>query len=207
MYNQDIFFVLSVISFFLIALIKGVYWKHAKLLFMGVFAQRYSNQYLREDNVTKKNTSLILSILMVLNFSIFIWQTIFSENTSFSHFFTVIFFTTIYYLTKYVLMVVLGFIFNVSQVMKISIFYSFLFDKILSFILFPLLVLTHFFILKFELEISLFVLCIFILFYMLKCFGIFRSGINSFGFSRVYLFLYICILEIIPLLLVYKRFF
>lgn len=195
------------ISFLISSVLYTFYKNNIRELLLGVVSQTYVNQYLREDNVTKKNTSLILSILMVLNFSIFIWQTIFSENTSFSHFFTVIFFTTIYYLTKYVLMVVLGFIFNVSQVMKISIFYSFLFDKILSFILFPLLVLTHFFILKFELEISLFVLCIFILFYMLKCFGIFRSGINSFGFSRVYLFLYICILEIIPLLLVYKRFF
>ena len=151
------------ISFLISSILYAFYKNNIRELLLGAFSQSYVNQYLREDNITKKNTSVILSILMVLNVSIFIWQTIFAENTSFPHFFTVIFFTTIYYLIKYVLMIFLGLVFNVSQVMKISIFYSFLFDKIFSFILFPLLVLTHFFILKSELEISLFVSSIFCL--------------------------------------------
>jgi len=195
------------ISFLFSSFLYAFYKNNITELLLGAFSQSYVNQYLREDNITKKNTSVILSVLMVLNASIFIWQTIFHDNTPFSQFFTIIFFVTIYYLTKYVLMVFLGFIFNISQVMRISIFYSFLFDKIFSFILFPLLVLEHFFILKLEIEISLFIAFIFILLYTLKCFGMFTAGIKSFGFSRFYLFLYICILEITPLLLVYKRFF
>ena len=48
------------VSFFLIALLKASYWKHAKLLFMGVFAQRYANQYLREENAF---TERVISLL------------------------------------------------------------------------------------------------------------------------------------------------
>jgi hypothetical protein len=44
-FNQDIIFVLLAISFLLIAILRASYWKHAKLLFMGVFAQRYALKY------------------------------------------------------------------------------------------------------------------------------------------------------------------
>ena len=49
-FNQDIIFILLTISLWLIAILKGSYWKHTKLLLMGPFAQRYANQFLREEN-------------------------------------------------------------------------------------------------------------------------------------------------------------
>ena len=69
-YNQDIFFILLVISFFLISLIKGLYWKHAKLLFMGSFSQRFANQYLREENALTERVNFITFLLMAINFSL-----------------------------------------------------------------------------------------------------------------------------------------
>ena len=54
-FNQDIIFVLLSISFLLIAVLRASYWKYVKLLVMGVFAQRYANQYLREENESYKS--------------------------------------------------------------------------------------------------------------------------------------------------------
>ena len=71
-FNQDIFFILLTLSFFLIALLKGMYWKHAKLLFKGVYAQRYANQYLREENAFTERVNLLTFLLMSINFTIVI---------------------------------------------------------------------------------------------------------------------------------------
>ena len=69
-FNQDIIFVLLSISFLLIAVLRASYWKYAKLLFMGVFAQRYANQYLREENVFTERVNVITFLLMTINFSL-----------------------------------------------------------------------------------------------------------------------------------------
>ena len=69
-FNQDIIFVLLTISFFLIAILRASYWKHAKLLFMGVFAQRYANQYLREENAFTERVNFITFLLMTINLSL-----------------------------------------------------------------------------------------------------------------------------------------
>ena len=66
LYSQNVFFILLVISFFLIALIKGLYWKYAKLLFMGAFSQRYINQYLRESNTFTERVNAITFFLMIV---------------------------------------------------------------------------------------------------------------------------------------------
>ena len=69
---QDLFFILILISFLLVSIIKAVYWKHARLLYMGVIAQRYSNQYLREENAFVYRLDLITFLLMIINFALII---------------------------------------------------------------------------------------------------------------------------------------
>ena len=69
-FNQDIIFVLLTISFLLVAILRASFWKHAKLLFMGVFAQRYANRYLREENVFTERVNFITFLLMTINFSL-----------------------------------------------------------------------------------------------------------------------------------------
>ena len=71
-FNQDIIFILLTISFLLIAVLRASYWKYAKLLFMGVFAQRYANQYLREENAYTERVNFITFLLMTINFSLIV---------------------------------------------------------------------------------------------------------------------------------------
>ena len=75
-FNQDIIVVLLTVSFLLIAILRASYWKHAKLLFMGVFAQRYANQYLREENAFTERVSFITFLLMSINISLIILKLI-----------------------------------------------------------------------------------------------------------------------------------
>ena len=204
-YNQDAFFILVLLSFLLIALIKGMYWKHAKLFFMGVFAQRYANQYLREENAFTERVNFLTFLLMAINFTLIItkFQAVIDLPTIVSVFFLVL----LFFLLKLILIKLLGFFFKVKDLAKLAIFFSLLFDKTLGFVLFPLVVVIYFFSVDISSTVLMISLGLFIILFMLKLFWLWKIGTNSFGLSQVYIFLYLCSIEIFPLLLLAKGIF
>ena len=106
-YNQDAFFILVLLSFLLIALIKGMYWKHAKLFFMGVFAQRYANQYLREENAFTERVNFLTFLLMAINFTLIITK--FQAVIDLWKIVSVFFLVLLFFLLKLILIKLLGF--------------------------------------------------------------------------------------------------
>tara|TARA_B100001250_G_C19712378_1_gene749808 strand:- start:451 stop:1092 length:642 start_codon:yes stop_codon:yes gene_type:complete len=201
-HSQDIFFVLIVLSFLLIALIKGVYWKHAKLLFMGVFAQRYANQYLRQENAFTERVSFLTFLLMNINFTLIIAK--FQEVMGLRAVFSLFSLVAVFFLLKLIVIKTLGFLFKVQDLAKLAVFFSLLFDKTLAFVLSPLVVMLYFFSFEISSAILIVSLCLFIVFLILKLFWLWKMGANSFGLSQVYIFLYLCFLEFFPLLLLAK---
>jgi hypothetical protein len=201
-FNQDIIFVLLAISFLLIALLKSFYWKHAKLLFMGIFAQRYANQYLREENAFTERVSFITFLLMSINISLIILKLI--PKISVLETFSLIFGVMLFFIIKIGLILLLGSIFRVKDIAKLGIFFSFLFDRVLGFFLFPLVIVLYFFTFNITPFVMLIVAIVFIVLLLLKLFWLWKIGTNAFGFSHFYIFLYLCTLEISPLLLLGK---
>ena len=204
-YNQDAFFILVLLSFLLIALIKGMYWKHAKLFFMGVFAQRYANQYLREENAFTERVNFLTFLLMAINFTLIItkFQAVIDLPTIVKVFFLVV----LFFLLKLILIKLLGFFFKVKDLAKLAIFFSLLFDKTLGFVLFPLVVVIYFFSIDISSTVLMISLGLFMILFILKLFWLWKIGTNSFGLPQVYIFLYICSIEIFPLLLLVKGIF
>ena len=204
-YNQDIFFILILFSFLLIALIKGLYWKHAKLFFMGVFAQRYANQYLREENAFTERVNLLTFLLMSINFTLIIVKL--QEVVDFGSIFSVLFLVSFYFVLKLILIQLLGVLFKVKDLAKLAVFFTLLFDKTLGFILFPLVVVIYFFSFNISFAILIVASVLFVILLMLKLFWLWKIGTNLFGLSQAYIFLYLCMLEIFPLLLLGKGVF
>ena len=204
-YSQDVFFILVLLSFFLVALIKGVYWKHARLLFMGVFAQRYANQYLREDNAFTERVNLLTFLLMTINFTLIIAK--FQAIIDLWRVISIFFLVALFFLLKLILIKFLGFLFKIQDLSKLGIFFSLLFDKTLGFILFPLVVIIYFFIFNISSALLLVSFTLFVILLILKLFWLWEIGTNLFGLSRMYIFLYLCTVEICPLLLLGKVFF
>ena len=202
-FNQDIIFVLLTISFLLIAILRASYWKHAKLLFMGVFAQRHANQYLREENAFTERVNFITFLLMTINFSLILLK--FLPYTSLLEVAFLIGGVMLFFIFKIGIMLFFGKIFMAQDVAKLGVFFSFLFDRALGVFLFPLVVMLYFF--TFDITITLFIIisivCILLL--LLKLFWLWKIGTKSFGFSQAYIFLYLCALEISPLLFLAKR--
>jgi len=201
-FNQDIIFVLLTISFLLIAILKSFFWKHAKLLFMGIFAQRYANQYLREENAFTERVSFITFILMSINISLIILKLI--PKTSVLETFSLIGGVMLFFIIKMGLILLLGSIFRVKDIAKLGVFFSFLFDRALGFFLFPLVVVLYFFAFNITPFVMLIVAIVFLVLLLLKLFWLWKIGTNAFGLSHVYIFLYLCALEISPLLLLGK---
>ena len=204
-YNQDVFFILVLASFLLVALIKGVYWKHAKLFFMGVFAQRYANQYLREENAFTERVDLLTFFLMAINFTLIIAK--FQATINLWIIASIFLLVVLFFLLKLMLIKILGFLFKVKDITRLAVFFSLLFDKTLGFILFPLVVVIYFFSFDISPVMLVISLYLFIIILILKLFWLWKIGTNSFGFSQVYIFLYLCFLEIFPLLLLGKGVF
>ena len=201
-FNQDIIVVLLTISFLLIAVLRASYWKHAKLLFMGVFAQRYANQYLREENAFTERVNFITFLLMTINFSVILLKVM--PQTSLLKVAYLIGGVMLFFILKIGIMLFFGKIFMVKDIVKLGIFFSFLFDRALGFFLFPLVVAIYFFAFKITtiLFISISILCGILV--LLKLFWLWKIGTKAFGLSQFYIFLYICTLEISPFLLLGK---
>ena len=201
-FNQDIIVVLLTVSFLLIAILRASYWKYAKLLFMGVFAQRYANQYLRQENAFTERVSFITFLLMSINISLIILKLV--PKTSVLETFSLIAGVMLFFILKIGLILLLGSILRVKDIAKLGLFFSFLFDRALGFFLFPLLTALYFFAFNITPFVMILVAIVFIVLLLLKLFWLWKIGTNAFGLSHFYIFLYLCTLEISPLLFLGK---
>ena len=172
---------------------------------MGVLAQRYSNQYLREDNAFTERVNILTFLFMVINFTLIISK--YKEISDFRNIVLILILVISFFLLKKIIVILLGFLFKLSDLARLTVFFSFLFDKTLGFILFPIAILLYFF--SFDISSFLLVVCLFLSagFLTFKLFSLWKIGVGSFGLSQVYIFLYLCFLEIFPLLILGKGVF
>ncbi len=204
-YNQDIFFVLILLSFLLVSLIKGFYWKHSKLFFMSIFAQRYSNQYLREDNAFTERVNLLTFLLMVVNFTLIIAK--FKMVINLLGVAYVASLVSLFFLVKFLCIKILGALFKLKDIARLAVFFTFLFDKTLGFLIFPLVVCIYFFSFDISTVILLASFILFVILLIMKLFWMLKIGTKLFGLTKGYIFLYLCILEVFPILLLAKGVF
>lgn len=200
--SQDGVFILLTTSFLLISILKASYWKHAKLLFAGVFAQRHANKFLREENAFTERVNIITFLLMIINFSIVLIKIL--SIQSFLGFGLIILSVISFYIFKIVCIKIVGNIFMLKELTKLGVFFSFLFDRAFAVFVFPLVVFLCFFSFDIMKEIELLICVLIIVFFSLKLFWLWKIGTKAFGLSSFYIFLYLCALEIFPVLLLAK---
>jgi|TARA_B100000795_G_scaffold80658_1_gene57940 hypothetical protein len=203
--NHDIFFIIITVSFLLIGILKAFYWNYGKLLVLGSLQYRYASQYLRLENALTQRVNGITFIIMIVNLSLLI--VLQNDIYSVTDFLNVSFSVLIYFFLKYLLILFLGNIFLKKEIARLTIFFSYISDRSLSIVIFPFLVLAYF--ISFDINHHIIYLILFIsaLFLFFKIYSLFKIGTNSFGLFPLYIFLYLCILEIFPFVLVTKGFF
>lgn len=201
---NNLSFIILTISLCIIGVLYAFYNKYSKELVLSAFGQRYANQYLRDENVFKRTVNILFNLLMIINLSFFIWSVSPSENYDFTQFLKIIIYTISYYLLKFICIWFFGHLLKMNQIANIALFFTTLFDKVFALFTFPILVLFHFYVSDITDQTTLIICSFLIIFFVLKIFWTLKIGIKSFGLSRFYLFLYICILEFFPLVLLYR---
>ena len=204
---SDTFFIILTFDLLLIALLKAFYQKFTKQLFLSVFAQRYANQYLKEENVFTERVTFLVTTIMLINISLFLSKTIFGINLSLLDFLNVFIFTSIFFFSKVIIIRLLGHVFMLKSLAKLGVYFSFLFDRVIGITLFPIVVFMFFSPINSSPILVTFSVVIIVLFLAVKIFWLWKIGIGGFGLSRYYLFLYLCTLEILPLLVFTKAVF
>ena len=202
--GNNLSFIILTISLCIIGVLYAFYNKYSKELVLSAFGQRYANQYLRDETVFKRTVNILFNLLMIINLSFFIWSVAPSENYDFTQFLKIIIYTILYYLLKFICIWFLGHLLKMNQIANIALFFTTLFDKVFALFAFPILVLFHFYVSDITDQTTLIICSFLIIFFVLKIFWTLKIGIKSFGLSRFYLFLYICILEFFPLILLYR---
>ena len=199
---QDIFVLLFTTSFFLFAILRSQYYKYAKLLVLGAFSQRYANQYLREDNFFTERVNLITFLIIILNLTLFVSK-ILEYNIVSKIFLTALYILT-YYAIKFVLIKFMSFSFKLKEISKLILFFTLMFDRVLAIVMFPLLICIYFFFIDaYDFLVCItYILMLILLFLKSICF--INLGYNSFGISKFYIFLYLCVLEFFPIMILVK---
>ena len=202
--NFLVFFLLT-LSFLFIGILRAYYWKHTKLLILASFKYRYASQYLRQDNAFTERVNWITFIVLLINFSLlFLYQ---NSSIYMLEFLIVFLSIATYYVLKFLVIRFLGTLLYIKEITRLTIFFSYLSDKSLAVIISPIILVLYF--LSFDVNLILIniIIVIGLIFLLLKFFWIWRIGTNSFGLPSFYIFLYLCILEFPPFVLITKGFF
>lgn len=201
--NQDLIFLLLLGSFFSIVILKAFYNQQFKLLVLSIFSKRNAYKYLREDNVFTERVNIITFCILIINFSLWILKIVKANSTN--HFFIILAAVLIFYLSKYLIIRSLGDIFLVKELSRLGIFFSLLFDRVFFILLFPIIVLLYFSIFSTSSHLLVFSICCFFTITFFKIGFLYKTGVNTFGIHPLYIFLYLCILEFFPIILLGKE--
>lgn len=188
---------LSFIAFFWVQFNRGT-----RLMLKAVFAQRYTNQFFRETN--NQGLSLFLLPFFTLVLALLITHPAWDNSEwQINNFAQVIGFISLFFIVKYLLIYSLSYLFKTSYLLEELTFMSFLFEKVSGLFLFPWVVLAIYgpFDQLLLLKLSLFFL---ILLLLTKWARMFYLGFFKSSFSKIHLFVYLCTLEIIPLVVIIK---
>ena len=201
-YNHEIAVVFLVLSFFFLAVLKAFYWKTTKLLVLSVFSKRYTNQYLKEDNVFTERVDTITFFVLVINFSLWFFR--FQNENNFELFMSISGIIISYYFLKYLVIYFLGHVFLMKDLSRIVLFLSVLFDKVIFLFLTPVIVLLYFFVIPITNTLLLISIIYLLVGFCIKGIYLYKISNTTFGISPLYIFLYLCILEFFPIFLMVK---
>ena len=210
--NKDLlFYVLAFVVFFL-GFIKVVFPKYFQNLFTIFFQTSFRQKQTREQLLQDNFPSLLMNILFILSGGIYIgllvsvqgyiqqlplWQLLLYSLGLLA----------IVYLSKYLFLQFSGWVFNVKDAMSSYIFIVFLVNKIMGVLLIPFLLLLAFSvgsILQVTITVSLIAVAGFFLYRYLVSLGTINKNLKV---NPLHFFLYLCAVEVLPLLIIYKALF
>ncbi len=207
--SHDFFSVYFMLSIFLVAMVRFLYTKQTPLFFKSLLGTRFIHQLEKEGNIIFNWAGYLLFTNFLIVSSGLIFKSL--EFYGFQHVFTIqrseLVILAIagllgaYYLIKYLIIRMIGWVFKNSAVVATYQGNIFVFCQSLGILLIPVLALNIYYPSFISFSISWGIAIIFFLGRFVRSVSI---GISQSGFSAYYLILYLCAIEIAPLLVIFK---
>jgi hypothetical protein len=195
-------------AFLLLAGVKFRYEKRFKMVLASIFSKNTANQLIRESGIVNSPTFLYYFAIFIIVSIVFIYQVInyySADNEIFTNHFLIYLKILSAYLGlalfKFILIFLAGLLFKNPETANENIQNIILFNLTGSMVLLPLLVLVHYSSTTLFLYISFSVIALLLIIRVLRSFLI---GLGDRRFSLFHLFLYLCTLEILPVIVVAK---
>jgi hypothetical protein len=207
--SYDVMFYLLIGMLFYFAIVKLFFGKYLGNLLTLFFRASMRQQQLREQVLQSPFPSLLLNNLFVFSgglYGAFLLRFYrFGNPDSFwLHFLYCAVMLAVLYLLKFLILKMIGWIFNINRTVDTYLFVVFMTNKIIGIFLLPFLVLISFSgPLMTEIAITLSYIMVGI-FYVYRFLGGYSGLHKEIKISGLHFILYLCAFEIAPLLLIYK---
>jgi len=207
--SYEVMFYFMVGLLFYFAIVKFFFGKYLANLMTLFFRASMRQQQLREQVLQSPFPSLLLNILFVFSGGLYgaylmRFYHYGSPDRFWIHFEYCAIVLALLYLLKFLILKVIGWIFNLNRTVDIYLFVVFLTNKIIGSFLLPFLVLITFSGPMFtEIGITLSIIMV-SLFYVYRFIASYSALYKEIKISGLHFILYLCAFEIAPLLLIYK---
>ena len=209
--SKDYLFYALTSIIFVFAFIKIVFPKYVnnifKLFFQTSFRQKQTREQISQDNLA----SLLMNILFVISGGMFIALFAKQQNWVALNFWWLLTYScgilASIYIVKYIFLLFSGWVFNAKEAADTYLFIVFLVNKIFGVVLLPLLLLLSFSsatIIQVTSTITLIIVLILLIYRYVVSLGTIRTNLKV---NALHFFLYLCAVEVLPLLIMYKVFF
>ncbi len=210
-YAETVLFYILLGVFLFLAIVHSVFRKYFRDLFTAFFSPTLSRRQLKDQLHQTPFPGFMLNIFFAVSMGLYLFLVLINkgllgvDTPVYAVSLFILFFIVIYCI-KYLMLRFLGWILKIQEIMDGYIFTVFLINKILGIVLLPFILVFAFSARgggNIMLDISLFLLTILFIYRYLRTFPLVRSlsKINKFHF-----FLYLCALEIVPILIIGKSF-
>ena len=195
--DSDWVFTVLIVTITYSAIVKTCFNQEFVLFLKAFFSQKASNQILREKSSLNQffyNLPIaVVVISLILNYG----------KLGISSFFISTFWVLLFFIFKYLLLFFLAFVFELYSY-KLLAFHSFLYEKVVCIMLLPFLFFLFYSpVYQFQIGVIIYVLLI-----MAFVYKLIRTGYLSFfysSFSKAHIIIYLCTLEILPMILLTKH--
>lgn len=190
-------------------IIRNVYDKTLVVIFQAYWNDRAISQFTRDDNFLKLRNTLLYFVLFTTVYALLLknllqYFNVRFEYTGFREYLFICVFTGMFYLLKFIIMKFSGFIFSIQKLISGYLSIISISNFVYSIIIIPMLLFYEFVPRQYQMYLMGVILVLFCFNTIYKYLRTASFIINNFQFPKFYLFLYLCTLEIMPLLIIYK---
>ncbi|MFM2135278.1 MAG: hypothetical protein RL021_678 [Bacteroidota bacterium] len=209
--TPDWMFPVLVLMFSVYAGLRIFYSRYFKQMAASLFNVGLANQIVRDENILVQRATVYMSIMFYLTAALFLY--LLSEQlhwelpwigSGFPRFLKFIVLVSGVYALKFLVLRFGGWLFGLERELTTYLFTIFIVNNIQGLLLFPIIVLIAFQSggsADWMFRMSFFIIGIF---YVFRLFRGVQIGLNVPGASLLYLFLYLCTLELAPMLVLFR---